>query len=411
MQEYEKLVIAIQSGSDGAFEQLYLTSYDRVYYYALTILKNESDTLDVTQEVFIKVHSSIRSLKEPKFYFTWLNRITHSKCIDFINKKKNIISTDEEESNIQFIDYTNPEDIVSNKEERDELLTLIDELDPKYSSVLYLKYFEERSMEEIAMITHTKEGTIKSRLHSAKKMLKTKMLARQPHAYVRALLFMILPASMVKAMFMPKAVKAMSMPTASPAPTVAIAGGVGVAIVASVLSLTGGVEISDLVVENSSSEQYVHGSVVVSAHIENSYNVDSIEIVDATGSEIVSVLDGSTISFEVNKNGEYTVKAYLTNDEVIEKSITIDYIDNDAPTIAGYQEAGESLVINLSDELSGIDMSTLIIQEGSADVTTKYLEQISDSSFTIKKPEEALTFTVKDNLGNTLTGTVKKTII
>ncbi len=411
MQQHEQLIHAIKNGNDGAFEQLYLTSYDRVYYYALTILKNEADTLDVTQEVFIKVHSSIHTLKEPKFFYTWLNRITHSKCMDFVGRKRNHISTDDEELTLQFTDNINPSDIITDKEERDEILNLIDELDSKYSTVLYLRYFEDRSMDEIAMITNTKEGTIKSRLHSAKKLLKNKMMSQRPHAYLRALAFMILPASIVRRLLMPKAVSAMSpSPSGGGNTSIAMSCGIGAVIVASSLTLGAPAPTNELDVQINTTGDFDLSPVAVTANYESAYNIESVEVTGPAGNFIKSEMDGTQLSFFANTNGSYTISTTFSDNTVFEKTVTVDTIDDKGPNLVSFEDNGDTIKIILEDDMSGIDMSTLKIMENGTDVTEKLLVSSSTSDFVITKPENSLSFSVSDNLGNELDGNIKRVV-
>ena len=86
-----------QNGNQSALEALYLEYAKRVYFLALKITRNKEDAEDVTQEVFITVYRKIGDLKEPKTFPAWLNRITANKCTDFLRKKKEPLSIDEQE--------------------------------------------------------------------------------------------------------------------------------------------------------------------------------------------------------------------------------------------------------------------------------------------------------------------------
>ena len=70
------------------FEDIYIEYYDKVYFIALSVLKNEQDSEDITQEVFTQVYKSINSLDDVNKFNAWISRIALSKSIDSIRKKK-----------------------------------------------------------------------------------------------------------------------------------------------------------------------------------------------------------------------------------------------------------------------------------------------------------------------------------
>ena len=70
------------------FEDIYIEYYDKVYFIALSVLKNEQDSEDITQEVFTQIYKSINSLDDVNKFNAWISRIALSKSIDSIRKKK-----------------------------------------------------------------------------------------------------------------------------------------------------------------------------------------------------------------------------------------------------------------------------------------------------------------------------------
>jgi len=162
------------------FEDVYIEYYDKVYFIALSVLKNEQDSEDITQEVFTQVYKSINNLDDIDKFNTWISRIALSKSIDSIRKKKRI-NNKESYGDYDFHNVDSGENIESNfiEHERNKLiLNLIQQLPDKKRIVLSLFYYNELKIEEIAKVVDCPVGTVKSRLNSAKKELKV-LLTKQ----------------------------------------------------------------------------------------------------------------------------------------------------------------------------------------------------------------------------------------
>ena len=165
------LVNKVKTGDLQAFDELYSLTYKKVYFLALSILKNKSMAEDATQEVFIKSLKSIDQLKNPKLFLSWINKITYNYCMNEFYKLKDI-----EHNNIDNVfpmiscrcKYNDPLENCILKENFEELINLIGQLTQIQSTVLVLRYFEGLKISEIAYVP---EGTVKSRLSKAKKKL------------------------------------------------------------------------------------------------------------------------------------------------------------------------------------------------------------------------------------------------
>ena len=84
-----ELVKRLQSGDESAFDELYHTYYARAIAIANRLTNNQADAQDVVQEAFLQVHKSIQSLQDPQFFYSWLNRIIHSKCVNLFYRNRN----------------------------------------------------------------------------------------------------------------------------------------------------------------------------------------------------------------------------------------------------------------------------------------------------------------------------------
>lgn len=135
---------------------------DTVYRVALNILKNEPDTHDVFQEVFlrfIKHKTKFESLEHAK---AWFIRVTINCSNDFLRKQRHHLVIDEA-----------VEVAVTDKVEHG-MTAYVQELEEKYRVVIHLFYYEQYKINEIADILKENENTIKTRLSRAKKILQKK---------------------------------------------------------------------------------------------------------------------------------------------------------------------------------------------------------------------------------------------
>jgi len=133
---------------------------DTVYRVALNMLKNESDTHDVFQEVFlrfVKHKNKFESLEHAK---AWFIRITINYCKDFFRKQKNHQNLESAMS------------ISAPSVKQYGMTEYVQELNEKYRVVVHLYYYEQYKIFEIAELLKENENTIKTRLARAKKILK-----------------------------------------------------------------------------------------------------------------------------------------------------------------------------------------------------------------------------------------------
>ena len=141
---------------------------------------NSEDASDITQEVFIKAFQSIKQFQGKSSFFTWLYRIGTNTSINFIKKSKrqrfvSYESIDETLVGSEILEFLTSK----NRTEKRILITEIQEklndalqkLSPKHRIVVILHEVEGMNHKDIAEIVKTSEGTVRSRLHYAKKEL------------------------------------------------------------------------------------------------------------------------------------------------------------------------------------------------------------------------------------------------
>lgn len=168
----EWIALRCQSGEPGAFEDLVAVMERPLLYYAAKLTGQEESALDVLQEVWIKAFRGIRRLKDPGSLRPWLYRITHGIAVDRI--RHNISRERAEEVLIEAFDESAEPSFAN--EDSAALHRALDEIGPKHREVLVLHFLEDFSTAEIAEVVGCSEGTVKSRIHYAKKAMKEILL-------------------------------------------------------------------------------------------------------------------------------------------------------------------------------------------------------------------------------------------
>lgn len=155
-----KLVKKAQKGDDKAFIKLFQQYEENIYRMAYVYVKNESDALDVVQEVAYRSFKKIETLKNPEYFKTWLIKIAITCSIDLVRKNKNVVQLKPEyDECISFEDEDIPLSIT--------LQELLDQLNEDEKSIVILKFYEGYSFKEIADLLNMPIGSAKSVLYRA----------------------------------------------------------------------------------------------------------------------------------------------------------------------------------------------------------------------------------------------------
>ena len=143
---------------------------DMVYRVALNGCKNKYDADDVVQNTFIKLLKCKKQFDTDEHVRNWLIRVAVNECNSLWNSswRKKVTSLDEREDEPAF---TTPE--------KSELYDLVMKLPPKYRQVVYLYYYEEFSVKEVAEVLRISETAVQTRLQRARKKLKDQLGGRK----------------------------------------------------------------------------------------------------------------------------------------------------------------------------------------------------------------------------------------
>ena len=171
--EHEQLPVPqAKAGEPEAWDALFRRYQLPLYVYVFELVHDEQASLDLVQETFIAAVRHIGSLRDDDKFGSWLFGIAHQKVIQLWRKHsgKEILLGEIPESPDEF--EVGPDDWLIRREQEAEFMNLLNQLPLPQRSVLLLHFVEDFSLEEIAGITGTPIGTVKSRLHYAKKSLR-----------------------------------------------------------------------------------------------------------------------------------------------------------------------------------------------------------------------------------------------
>lgn len=166
--QYEWLALRCQSGDAGAFEDLIAVMERPLLYYAASLMGDADSALDVLQEVWVKVFRGIRKLKDPGSLRSWLYSIAHGAAVDRIRKNY----SREQAEKIQFDDFQEAVDPSFAEGDAAAVHAALNQIELHHREVLVLHFLEDLSIAEIAEVVGCSEGTVKSRMHYAKRAMK-----------------------------------------------------------------------------------------------------------------------------------------------------------------------------------------------------------------------------------------------
>jgi len=178
-----ELISLLKKKDREAFKIIVETWQDMVYNTALGILQNEGDAEDTAQEVFIEVYESISSFKEESKFSTWLYRITVSKSMDHIRKKKRkkrfafiqSLYGKNDGAMIEPPDFFHPGVSLENKENASALFKAIEKLSSNQKLAFVLSRIEGLSYMEIGEIMKLSDSAVDALLQRAKKNLQASL--------------------------------------------------------------------------------------------------------------------------------------------------------------------------------------------------------------------------------------------
>ena len=180
IRDEKRLVSLLKQGQEEGFRLLIRHYQASLFRIAYGITLDREESLDIVQEVFIKVYKNIRAFREASRLSTWLHRITVNQCLNWRRRWKGRFgwhhdSIDENglaDHPALGTSDDDPEILFQNREMKETLWATLGELPEEARAVFVLRELEGLSYDEIAKVLNIKKGTVSSRLFHARKRLR-----------------------------------------------------------------------------------------------------------------------------------------------------------------------------------------------------------------------------------------------
>ena len=172
------VILRCQERDTSAMGTLVVQYQHWVYNIAYGLLGHHEDAEDVAQDVFLSVWQNINKFQFRSQFSTWLYKIVKNKCLNLIDQRKRRKTEPMEIDDSQPwipLDNVTPEQEVIQSERNQILHQALDKLKESYRTILILRELRQLSYEEIAEILDCTLGRVKSRLHEARKALRTEL--------------------------------------------------------------------------------------------------------------------------------------------------------------------------------------------------------------------------------------------
>ena len=175
----EKLVSAAQKSDMAAFEELVARHRDKIYARAFSMMRNEDEAIDLSQEAWVKGWQRLKQFQGESSFVTWMTRIVINLCLDQLRKQKrhraeSIEVMEEESGGVERqmpVVTVNPTAGLERKELRQRIDKALGQLSNEHRTVLILHEFEELEYKEIAKKMGCSIGTVMSRLFYARRKM------------------------------------------------------------------------------------------------------------------------------------------------------------------------------------------------------------------------------------------------
>ncbi|HEY2017413.1 MAG TPA: sigma-70 family RNA polymerase sigma factor [Bryobacteraceae bacterium] len=169
-----ELVAACQRGEREAFRALFEAYKDKVYSIALRFSGDRAVAMDIAQDIFVKLFSSIRDFRGDASFETWIYRLVVNSCLDHKRRAWRLIPIADELMAVLEAPGDSLDDVLRG-EMRHRVRAAIERLTPDLRMAIVLRYTEGLSYDEIAEVCGCSAGTVASRLNRAHKALERRL--------------------------------------------------------------------------------------------------------------------------------------------------------------------------------------------------------------------------------------------
>lgn len=179
------LVHAAQEGDMAAFEEIFHRFQRRIYNVVYQMVGNEDDAAEITQQVFVRAHDSLRRLEHAEAFTTWIHTIAANLCRDHVRRRSHVRTEsldqgygeeDSSEGSRDIPDESgNPEKVLEHAEKHALIRQAIQSLSDNHRAVIVMHHLQGMEVVDIAKIMGCRVGTVKSRLARARDELYRKL--------------------------------------------------------------------------------------------------------------------------------------------------------------------------------------------------------------------------------------------
>jgi RNA polymerase sigma-70 factor (ECF subfamily) len=179
-----ELVATAVSGVEGSFEELVRRYQRPISAYVYRMVGNYESALDLTQEIFIKVYSSLRRYRAEFKFSTWIYKIAHNSAVDHLRRNATreqslVVGPEGDQYDLPIESgRLTPEQESERKERRVEIESVVRALPANYRELIILRHSQDLSYEEIVEVTGLPLGTVKNRLFRAREMMRQQFVEK-----------------------------------------------------------------------------------------------------------------------------------------------------------------------------------------------------------------------------------------
>jgi RNA polymerase sigma-70 factor, ECF subfamily len=178
--EEQLLVASVQRGEMAAFQELVEKYKQKVYYMALDMTGNHHDAEDLSQEVFMKVYSSIKDFRGDAKLSSWMYRIAMNTCIDKTRRKRLKLVELDDKVHEKPTASGNPEKALQALSTQEQIDKALQKLPPRQRSIFVMRHYNDLMLREIAESLGISEGTVKAQLFRAVQRLQKELRFLHP---------------------------------------------------------------------------------------------------------------------------------------------------------------------------------------------------------------------------------------
>ncbi|NIP29602.1 MAG: sigma-70 family RNA polymerase sigma factor [Candidatus Dadabacteria bacterium] len=174
------LILRVQNGDDTAFSEILRRYYNRILNYVYRYTNNRETSEDLTQEIFMRVHRSVKNYRPEAKFSTWLYKIATNLCLTEVatRARKHTSSLDEIQENLGSLEdekSLDQADVRYRKEIKEIIFEAMNNLSENERSAIMLCKYEQLSYEEVAQTLDCTVGAVKTYVYRGRMKLIEKL--------------------------------------------------------------------------------------------------------------------------------------------------------------------------------------------------------------------------------------------